>query len=383
MWLVGPLANICLHASPSAVKYIYFSGFVLSAVASWLLRDYGQYVVSHAGSLAKCLHSGTQAVCIGKGAILRVSFGNFLFFGAHALALAGVHQADNPRLLLHTGLWPVQLCAWALLAGSSFAMPNAVLLGYRQLARVLAGAFLVLQVVLLLDCVYATSKWLTDHPGPWRIVALVAGTVLLYVGALAVIGMLFHFYAPAPSCRLNIFFIGWTLILGICYTFLSITPCRAPNAGLLTAGTVFAYSTMLLWGALSSEPVDGTCVLHSGTGSNGLKIAGFFAALASVLVSTVNSSSESGSFSVSAVPHDAGELPYRPDFFHTVFMLASAYLAMLFTAWSLDGVQEGTYTLDADNWVSPWVKMASQWLCAALYVWSLVAHLVLRGRSFA
>lgn len=43
-----------------------------------------------------------------------------------------------------------------------------------QLARALAGAFLVLQVVLLLECVYATSEWLTDHPGPWRMAALIA-----------------------------------------------------------------------------------------------------------------------------------------------------------------------------------------------------------------
>ena len=56
---------------------------------------------------------------------------------------------------------------------------------------------------------------------------------------------------------------------------------------------------------------------------------------------------------------------------------------MLFTSWSLDGVQQDVYTLGMGTWASAWVKMASQWLCMALYVWSLFAHLVLRGRSFA
>ena len=51
-----------------------------------------------------------------------------------------------------------------------------------------------------------------------------------------------------------------------------VTPCRAGNAGLLTSGAVFAYTAMLLWGALSSEPVDGVCVLHSGTGNIGLRV---------------------------------------------------------------------------------------------------------------
>jgi len=50
-----------------------------------------------------------------------------------------------------------------------------------------------------------------------------------------------------------------------------VAPCRAPNAGLLTAGAVFAYSVMLLWGALASEPPDGLCILHSGAGGSGLK----------------------------------------------------------------------------------------------------------------
>lgn len=50
-----------------------------------------------------------------------------------------------------------------------------------------------------------------------------------------------------------------------------VAPCRAPNAGLLTAGAVFAYSAMLLWGALASEPLDGACVPHSTAGSSSLK----------------------------------------------------------------------------------------------------------------
>ena len=57
-----------------------------------------------------------------------------------------------------------------------------------------------------------------------------------------------------------------------------------------------------------------------------MQIAGFFAALAAVLYSTVTSSSESAAFSIGAVQHDAVELPYRPDFFHAIFTLASVYL---------------------------------------------------------
>jgi hypothetical protein len=55
-------AAACLLATPpEPVKYIYFAGFVASAVASWLLRDFGHSVVGRAGALARCLDSGVQA----------------------------------------------------------------------------------------------------------------------------------------------------------------------------------------------------------------------------------------------------------------------------------------------------------------------------------
>ena len=56
---------------------------------------------------------------------------------------------------------------------------------------------------------------------------------------------------------------------------MQVSPCRAPNAGLLTAGAMFAYSAMLLWGALSDEPPDDVCSMHNSTGSNGLRVLPF------------------------------------------------------------------------------------------------------------
>lgn len=54
------------------------------------------------------------------------------------------------------------------------------------------------------------------------------GTAMLFIGALMVVGVTFHYYAPAPTCRLNIFFIAWTLILGIVYTFVSVRSAIIP-----------------------------------------------------------------------------------------------------------------------------------------------------------
>ena len=41
----------------------------------------------------------------------------------------------------------------------------------------------------------------------------------------------------------------------------------------------------------------------------------------------------------------------------------------------------GRFSMDS-GWISTWVKMVSQWVCALLYTWCLVAPLVLRNREF-
>lgn len=73
-------------------------------------------------------------------------------------------------------------------------------------------------------------------------------------------------------------------------------------------------------------------------------------------------------------------LPYRPDFFHSVFMLAAMYLAMLFTGWSLEGTTS-ELSLDKGSH-SAWVKIASQWLVFLLYAWTMLAPKILRNREF-
>lgn len=80
------------------------------------------------------------------------------------------------------------------------------------------------------------------------------------------------------------------------------------------------------------------------------------------------------------VSEDRALLPYRTDFFHAIFALASMYLAMLFTSWS---VEPSTETVEMDRgWISTWVKMGSKWLCEVLYIWTVIAPAVLPGRSF-
>ena len=43
---------------------------------------------------------------------------------------------------------------------------------------------------------------------------------------------------------------------------------------------------------------------------------------------------------------------------------------------------EADYQTMTSRWPAVWVKMCSSWICMALYVWTLVAPLVLVNRDF-
>lgn len=56
------------------------------------------------------------------------------------------------------------------------------------------------------------------------------------------------------------------------------------------------------------------------------------------------------------------------------------YIAMLMTGWGV-GAEEKDL-LDV-GWLSVWVKLVSQWLTAALYLWTLVAPALFPDRVFS
>ena len=263
----------------------------------------------------------------------------------------------------------------------------------KQAARVLGAIFLVLQIIILLDCIFGLNEWLLDRE--WN-GALIAGSALLYGGALAGLGLLFHWWAPRPSCALHIFFITWTLIMALVYTALSLTPWRPPAAGLLTAGAVFAYTVYAAWAALSSVPDGNACAPVGGGGGTPLRIVAFILTLLALAYTTFSSSTEHSKFATTAAggpgsgdseaPATAdgqdADLPYRPDFFSLVFCTGTAYAAMVFIAWDTGGLTNpGEFVVDR-GWLSFWVKAVAQWVAAGLYAWALVAPALLKGRDF-
>lgn len=363
----------------SYAQWIIFLAFVLTTVASWALRDYGQNVLD-ISPLNACLteSSPPNYGCMGEQAVLRLSFGSFMFFALHMLLMVGVTTKSSPRLAIHTGLWPLKFLLWGGLIGSTFFMSNSVLAGFGQAARVFAGFFIILQLIIVLDFVYMVNEWLLEREK--CAFTLIASSFLFIVASFVGIGFLYYYYAPKPSCSLNIWFITSAIIFFLVYGIISISPIRHESAGLFTSAAVFAYSVYYVWSALNSEPESHACGV-SGGNNQVLTIIGFVMAILALGFSTMSSGTSSQAFDLTTgTGVDDDKLQYRPDFFHAIFMLATCYLMMLLIGWDLEGAQ-GQMAID-QGWGSTWVKITASWLCAALYTWSLVAHRVLAGRQF-
>jgi hypothetical protein len=134
-----------------------------------------------------------------------------------------------------------------------------------------------------------------------------------------------------------------------------------------------------------------------------LQVVGFVIAVSAVIYSTFSAGLSSKDIWGGKEGFDSNELPYRADWFHLIFALASMYIGMLvgllhayicrdvntskffaflvqFSNWE---VSPSTTTFEIDQgWISTWVKMGSQWASAALYIWSVIAPAVLPNRDF-
>ncbi|KAG2494433.1 hypothetical protein HYH03_007485 [Edaphochlamys debaryana] len=360
-------------------KWFYCIGFAASAIAVWALRDYGgQFLADNVSSFDVCRQAADGAAtaqCAGKEVALRVSMANLIFFGAHLLSCLLLTKAGDPRVNLHAGLWVWQVLAWVGSLIGFMWIPSSALVGYGQFARYASGIFLVLQLLLLVNFAYVVNEWLVAKDTRWAWALLVGGSTFAFAAGLVLTGVSYHYYAPAASCSLNIFFVTWNLVLGLALVGALFVPGRAPSAGLLTSSAVWLYCSYLVYSALASEPPN-RCIRGGGVSPSGwVVVVAFFISLASVIYATLDAGTSSSDMFGSDT-----ELPYRPDFFHVIFASASTYIAMLFTSWAVSS-SGSSFQLDV-GWASTWVKIASSWACALLYGWSVVAPAVLKNREF-
>lgn len=91
-----------------------------------------------------------------------------------------------------------------------------------QIARVLGGIFLVVQIILILEFMFVINDYLIDRDGCKAV--LIVGSAILFIGSFAVSALAFYYYGRSAACTRNICFIAFTVVGGILCTLLSVSP---------------------------------------------------------------------------------------------------------------------------------------------------------------
>ncbi|NWU95122.1 SERC3 protein, partial [Upupa epops] len=382
-------------------------------------------------------------VFVGYRAVYRISFAMAVFFLLFSLLMIAVKTSNDPRASIHNGFWFFKIAAIVALMVGAFYIPEGTFTTALFVTGI-CGAFLfiLIQLVFLVDFVHSWNEsWVNKmeegNTKCWY-AALLSCTSLFYALSLVFIVLLYTFYTKPDDCTENKLFISINMILCFAVSVVSILPKvqeHQPRSGLLQSSVITLYTMYLTWSAMSNEPerncnpsllnlitqIAAPTVVPANTTVipatpappkslqwwDAQSVVGLVIFVLCLLYSSIRSSSNSQvnkltlSGSDSAILNDTiglgsgtaeeGEVrrvmdnerdgvQYNYSIFHFMLFLASLYIMMTLTNW---------YSPDADfkmmtsKWPAVWVKMTSSWLCLVLYLWPLVAPLVLTNRDFS
>lgn len=365
--------------------------------------------------------------CQGQWGVFRISFALFSLF---VVLLLVASCKSRFSVFAHRGFWMAKILGTVfVLIGCLFA-PNDLFAYYAWVARFIAPAFLVYQVVSFIDFGYTMNNKMVESDDAVPPAGLLCfsnsnGTVwkklnlllcaVLYTGVLTAWILMFRFF-PMSSCSFNPMAVITTLLFVLSTTALSISKV-APHGALLTSGLVSAYTTYLCYGAMAAMPF-AACnpALASegvGTAVVSIGIATFTVAYLSFTAGRRETNRMNAQERAPADGAAAGDVtvkvegekaPDRMDVvepqgywqYYLVMLLMSIYLAMLLTNWgtstALAAPVNGTAAEAAEAQMEPgtynaslasaWIQMATGWVCSMLYLWTLIAPKLCPGRDF-
>nr|CAG4636224.1 EOG090X07ET [Eubosmina coregoni]SVE69841.1 EOG090X07ET [Eubosmina coregoni] len=371
-------------------------------------------------------------IAAGYLAVYRLCFAMTLFFLFMALIMIGVRSSKDPRAGIQNGFWAIKYLVLIGTIIGAFFIPEdeAGTFGTTWMYFGLVGGFffILIQLVLVVDFAHRwaeswVEKYEETNSKAWYC-ALIFFTFFQYALCIAAVSLFYVYYTTTEGCALHKFFISFNLILCIIVSAVAILPKVQefqPRSGLLQSSVVSLYTLYLTWSAMSNQP-DRQCkpnfsdILNGESGDDDSKkpvldaesIVGLVIWFCCVLYSSIRTASNgqterligsdkvlakndengsSGGTDVHEVESGGGKVwdneadgvAYSWSFFHLMFALATLYVMMTLTNWYKP---TSDLTTLSSNDASVWVKIISSWLCLSLYLWSLVAPILLPDREF-
>jgi len=380
---------------------------------------------------------GFQVDCseaVGYLAVYRLCLIVTLFFTLMSTLMIGVKSSSDPRAGIQNGFWGLK---YLIIIGGmigAFFIPRGSFGDVWMVFGMIGGfCFILIQLILIIDFAHSWAEaWVgnyeeTDSKG-W-LAALISITGVFYIGSVAAIVLFYVYYTGSHvgECKQHEFFISFNMILCIILSVVSILPKVQENlekSGLLQSSCISLYILYLTWSAMSNSP-DDNCKPNFGDLINGggnesttttaapptptgqthrldtESIIGLVIFILCVLYSSIRTASNSQAAKLSGSDkillkdngeggntdpeanrvwdNEEEEVAYSWSLFHAMFALATLYIMMTLTQWGNPGSDLASMS---SNSAAVWVKIVSSWLCAGLYIWTLVAPVILTDRDF-
>lgn len=375
---------------------------------------------------------------VGYLSVYRVCFAMAAFFVLFSLIMINVKSSKDPRSHIQNGFWFFKFLILIGICVGAFFIPRGAF-GQAWMVIGLIGAFLfiLIQLILIIDFAHGWSEsWVEKYEeteSKCYYYGLLFFTIIFYMVSITAVVLFYLFYAKDGDCVLHKFFVSFNLILCVAVSILAVLPKIQdlnPRSGLLQSAVITLYVQYLTWSAMANNPKKNcnpslTQIINPSLNdttshqSNGdfvqlwaadqfdwQSLVALLLWLFAVLYSSIRTSSNSqvGKITMSEktiLQSDSGNdtsdkdsekggqhvwdneedaVAYSYSFFHFMLCLGSMYVMMTLTNWFSPSSDFKTLN---SNMPAVWVKISSSWVCLILYVWTLIAPLVLRNREFS
>ncbi|MBW01639.1 Serine incorporator 3, partial [Eschrichtius robustus] len=239
-----------------------------------------------------------------------------------------------------------------------------------------AAFFILIQLVLLVDFAHSWNEsWVNrmeeGNPRGWY-AALLSVTSMFYILSIISVVLLYTYYTKPDGCTENKFFISFNLILCVVVSVMSIHPKIQSGPSLNKENFIglVVFVLSLLYSSIRNA---------SNSQVSKLTLSGSDSVILRDTTANGASDEEDGR-PRRAVDNEREGVQYNYSMFHLMLCSASLYIMMTLTNWYSPDANFQTMT---SKWPAVWVKISSSWVCLLLYVWTLVAPLVLTGRDFS
>ncbi|XP_008064965.1 serine incorporator 2 [Carlito syrichta] len=361
---------------------------------------------------------------LGYRAVYRMCFAMAAFFFLFTLLMSCVRSSRDPRAAIQNGFWFFKFLILVGITVGAFYIPDGSFSNIWFYFGV-AGSFLfiLIQLVLLIDFAHSWNQQWLGRAEECDSRAWYGGlfffTLLFYSLSIAAVALLFIYYTEPSACHEGKVVISLNLTLCVCVSIAAVLPKiqeAQPNSGLLQASVITLYTMFVTWSALSSVP-DQKCnphlLTHLGNetvlaGPEGYEtqwwdapsIVGLIIFILCTLFISLRSSDHRQVNSLMqteecppileatqqqqacagrAFDNEQDGVTYSYSFFHFCLVLASLHIMMTLTNWYRPGE---TWKM-ISTWTAVWVKICASWAGLLLYLWTLVAPLLLPNRDFS